>query len=282
MKSAATIGIAPENRWLSAVARHLGVPLQDFKRLSPGYEYEQNGLNCLVHLEVDAAPDVAVRLRGWRLGSHHVRVRQTVIEAANESWDYSGFPDAPHIVFNFAIEALIQLVDKSSASEGPPSPVYWVFRSMILFQQITTLGVYLKDSLGERIVPHNDAMERFIEETDVLRKMMVPLGEACSQADLARNMVREHVQSQSNHNLAAIAQMYAQAFQIELWPEAQTKEHLFDAVTLSHQCLHDGRHGGEINSDGRLTKDFLAKTFEAVKSVVNHVDPLLRVVDKRL
>jgi hypothetical protein len=88
--------------------------------------------------------------------------------------------------------------------------------------------------------------------------------------------VKEHLQGVLYHNLAKVAVLYRLALQVDIWPDKQTQNELFFAVSRRHDYVHRNGNDKDGNPLPKLTRADVWAVLEALRRMVEHIETQCR------
>ena len=202
-----------------------------------------------------------------------VRVDVSDVEVTHEPderWDWD-LPSDTRNVLQTTLWEIRHLVRQHGDAQQAS-----VFNRMAFSQQVAAMEAYLGDTLAQRVKDDRDALSRIIEGDRVLKAQTLPLATVLADPHAVRTRVGQHLQSQLYHKLDRVSVLYRTALEINLFPDPATKERLFAAMPVRHDCVH--RNG--LTRDGRLrsevTTGFLTQMDADIFAMVEHIEEQLR------
>jgi hypothetical protein len=148
---------------------------------------------------------------------------------------------------------------------------------LVFSHQITALEAYLGDTLLNELLRDDDAVTRLIQKDSNLAQMRFTLTEIAVDPDLVKKKVQEYLRSIPYHNLAKVDFLYGIALQLKMFPLLESsKEDLFQAVSLRHDCIHRNGFGKDGTKLTVFTRQFVQETSDMIKGSVEKIEQAVR------
>jgi hypothetical protein len=168
------------------------------------------------------------------------------------------------------------LAEYGEGSRGILSHSGQLINRMVFVQQVSALEAYLGDTLANQVLSKPDAMHALLEGDKDLQELKLPLVVFSKNPGIILAKVKEYLQGVLYHNLAKVAVLYKLALGIDIWPDNQTKNDLFVAISRRHDYVH--RNGKD--KDGiplqKMTRNDVSAVLETMRRTVDHIEAQCR------
>ncbi|KKZ88549.1 hypothetical protein [Rhizobium phaseoli] len=201
------------------------------------------------------------------VGHPDADVKLDALDMSSDEPDWDDLPEPepqPHDIFQAALKdwwsLLGKLGDKNSGSAS--------VNRMLFSQLFSIFEAYLSDEIVGLAMRDTGIQKGIIGALPALKKQTVSLSIVVEKPNLVRDEVRGALQRVSFHNLPLVDSICASAIGKQLLPPSkEIRDHLANAVTARHDCVH--RNGYDINGAliSTITVDWLmmlSKHFEAM------------------
>jgi hypothetical protein len=150
-----------------------------------------------------------------------------------------------------------------------------IINRMVFVQQISALESYLGDNLTKRVLESDDALQKLLNKDKDLKDVRLPLTGISKDPNIVARTVQKHLQKILYHNLAKVEVLYKITFDINIWPDQETKEKIFNSIVYRHDCVH--RNGR--NKDGEklevFTTEYVSDILETTLLFAKHINDSL-------
>jgi len=151
----------------------------------------------------------------------------------------------------------------------------YLINRMVFAQQISALESYLGDNLIKRVLESDDALQKLLNKDKDLKDVRLPLTGILKNSNIVLDTVQKHLQEILYHNLAKVEVLYKIALDINIWPDQETKEKIFNSIVYRHDCVH--RNGR--NKDGEelevFTTEYVSDILETTSLFAKNINDSL-------
>jgi len=151
----------------------------------------------------------------------------------------------------------------------------YIINRMVFVQQVSALESYLGDTLVNRVLESNEALQNMLNKDKDLKNTKLPLTNISKNPNIVLDTVQKHLQKILYHNLAKVEALYKIAFNIDIWPDDKTKKKIFDSIQYRHVCVHrNGRNkkGEELEV---FTTEYVSDILETTLRFTKHINDCL-------
>ena len=176
----------------------------------------------------------------------------------------------PSDPYSIAKEALGHL----NSMIGTPSPANDLqFTNRLVFSgAISLFEAYLGDTLINAVRNHPDTRDTLLKNNSVFGDLKVSAADLANDPDIVTKHVVRDLKAILFHNLKVVTALYKDALSITLIPAKETRDALFQAVALRHDCVH--RNGQD--KDGKkldvFSDQFVRDVLAAIDRVIDHIE----------
>jgi hypothetical protein len=141
---------------------------------------------------------------------------------------------------------------------------------MIFSQQISALEAFLGDTLINRALDDNDAIQRLLATDVELAKLKFSLAEVMADRELVKTAVKKYLKSIIYHNLPKVRAVYKIVFEFDLFAmmSDEDKEAIIKAIEYRHDCVHRNGRDKDGNILNVFTKEYVQTTADVIKTFV--------------
>jgi hypothetical protein len=168
------------------------------------------------------------------------------------------------------------LAEYGEGGRGILSHSAHVIHRMVFVQQISALEAYLGDTLAKHVLSTANAISALLAGDKDLMEIKLPLIAINKNPGIVIAKVKEHLQGILYHNLAKVAVLYRLALQVDIWPDNQTKNDLFAAISRRHDYVHRNGQDKDGNLLPKLTRPDVWAALEALRRMVDHIETQCR------
>ncbi len=206
----------------------------------------------------------------------HIDAGLPSYEPTDEYWQdlWLEVEEAPHpssYIYQ-SVSEVQNLIETISEDDGRS-----IINRMIFVQLITILEAFLSDTLKREVLTNEIATNRIFENLkDEVNKEFSAF-EIYKKADLIneeyiKNIVRNYLNKKSFHDLIVVKKLYYKSLDKQVMGKDKVVfSALIKATKERHDCVHRNGFDNDGNQLSTITKEYLGKTLQNVKSLINEV-----------
>ena len=220
--------------------------------------------NCTI--ELDDHPDIEIETtpaRGW------------IRDYAEYDQDYFDWLEQQELSSRTVLNAFLSTAAdiQALASSVTLSPSSQMLARMLLVQSITSLEVFLSDTLILAVLNSKSVQEKLLKsKTLQIGSREFKLADAIGVENFAKEKLLESLNAVSFHNLGKVSSFFRIGMGIEILPEGDDAQRIEKAVRMRHDCVHRNGKARETSEVHSIDQSELMGLTEALRRMVRTVD----------
>lgn len=186
-------------------------------------------------------------------------------------WEDFSVPDDPHSIFMESYTQSMALLADHGRGDGT-----YLLNRLIFSQQVTSLEVYLGDTIFNVVTNNSKSLLKLIEDDEDLKKQKYTLPEIIKNNDIVYQNVKKYLRSIMYHNIAKVDAIYFIVFGFRIIDPAADRKKLFDTFALRHDCVHRNGHDKDGQKLDVFDKSFVEETADLVRDFVQSIEDKIR------
>lgn len=188
-------------------------------------------------------------------------------------WEDYDIPDDPYSILNSSLTDASVLLDEIPGSRN-------LLNRLVFANFITAFEVFLSDTLINRVLSNEKALNRLIEKDKVLRGMRFSLSDIAAAPNLIKDSVRTRLRSVMWHNIKNASALYNYAFGIDILEIfGDDTPRMLQAIEYRHDCVHRNGRDKDDNEINVFTKEYVNQVGLLLARVGEEINRRLRELD---
>ncbi len=196
--------------------------------------------------------------------------------AAEDEWLNEYSPEEPLDVFTDSYHRLGDIIaEYGVGGRGGLPHSADVINRMVFAGAIGAMEAFLGDLLVNSVLSDEMALRRLLKGDRELKEMAISLTDILENPDIVAFKTRQYLAGLLYHNLSKISVLYKISLDVDILPDKEQKDRLFNAVLTRHDIVH--RNGKDKSGNSiYLPTSRIVSTLNDVLAFVENVDEAVK------